>query len=160
MKNILIVDMQKGFINKNNEFLVERINNYLADNCFDNVFYTRYINKPNSPFVNILKWNGMLNQDEQSIVVNQKDHSTIFTKEGYGLSQNMITTLKDKGIESIEVCGTDKDACVMAIAYNLFDAGIKPIILSSLCASSSSNKNIHNNSIEIMKRSFGLDNVK
>ena len=60
----------------------------------------------------------------------------------------------------MEICGTDTDACCLAIAFNLFDNNIKPIILSDLCASSSRNKNIHNNALEIMKRQFGIENIK
>lgn len=160
MKNIIIVDMQKGFINQNNQFLIEKINSYLHLNCFENIFYTKYINQSGSPFLEILKWNGMLKNEDQQIVVDILSNSTIFTKSGYGLTPDMIKCLKDKNITEIELCGTDTDACVMAISYNLFDNNIKPIILSSLCGSSSSNNKIHNNSIEIMKRSFGTDNIK
>lgn len=71
----------------------------------------------------------------------------------------MIDKIKALNIDEIEICGTDTDACVMAIAYNLFDNNIKPIILENLCGSSSSNPNIHCNSIEIMKRSFGKENI-
>ena len=37
----------------------------------------------------------------------------------------------------MEIYGTDTDACCLAIAFNLFDNNIKPIILYDLCASSS-----------------------
>lgn len=160
MKNIIVVDMQKGFINQNNQFLIEKVNSYLHSNCFKNVFYTECINQSGGPFLEILKWNAMLKIEEQQIVVDILNNSTIFTKNGYGLTPEMIKCLKDKNITEIELCGTDTDACVMAIAYNLFDNNIKPIILSSLCGSSSSNKKLHNNSIEIMKRSFGKENIK
>ena len=60
----------------------------------------------------------------------------------------------------MDICGTDTDACCLAIAFNLFDNNISPIILSSLCASSSSNKEIHNHALEIMKRQFGSASVK
>ena len=40
MKNIIIVDMQKGFINENSKHLVDRINTYLKSNKFDNIFFT------------------------------------------------------------------------------------------------------------------------
>ena len=70
-----------------------------------------------------------------------------------------IKHLKDLGITEIEICGTDTDACCLAIAFNLFDNCIKPIILSNLCASSSRNKNNHLNALDIMKRQFGNDNV-
>ena len=60
----------------------------------------------------------------------------------------------------MEICGTDTDACCLAIAFNLFDNNIKPIILSELCANSSNNINLHKNALEIMKRQFGTNNIK
>lgn len=51
MKTLLIVDMQKGFINSNNEFLINKINELLEKNIFENIVLTKYKNKRNSPFV-------------------------------------------------------------------------------------------------------------
>ena len=70
MKNIIIVDMQKGFINDNNKHLVDKINTYLTSNKFDNIFFTQCINNNESPYVKILNWNGMTNIDEQKLIIN------------------------------------------------------------------------------------------
>ena len=159
MKNIIVIDMQKGFINKNNIHLVEKINEYLNNNNFDNVFFTKCVNSPESPFMNILNWNGVNNEQEQEIVVNVPKNAKILIKHGYGIG-GQVQQIKNLGVNEIEICGTDTDACCMAIAFDLFDCNIKPIILSDLCASSSSDLNIHNNALEIMKRQFGKDNIK
>ena len=44
MKNIIIVDMQKGFMKETNSHLIEKINNYLKKNIFDNIFFTKSVN--------------------------------------------------------------------------------------------------------------------
>jgi len=160
MKSIIIIDMQKGFINKNNEHIVNAINDYLSVNEFSNVFYTKFLNNQKSPFVEILKWNGMLNKNEQELMVNIKDNAIIFEKNTYGLSYDNLNIIKNLNIKVMELCGTDTDACVLTIASQLFDNNIKPIILSKLCASSSNNKNLHNNALEIMARSFGNECIK
>lgn len=155
MKNIIVVDMQKGFMNERNSFLIEKINRYLKENEFDNIFFTKCVNDSQSPFTSILKWNGARSEDEQEIVVDVLDDAKVLVKNGYGLSNASIELVKSLGVREIEICGTDTDACCLAIAFNMFDGGIKPIILSNLCASSSSNENMHKNTIEIMKRQFG-----
>lgn len=163
MKNIIIVDMQDGFINDNNRYLVDRIDNYVKQNKFDYVIYTKYKNSENSPFVEILNYTSLMSEAEQRFVIEQNPdckEKLIFEKMGYGLTQKMIDDIKLLRIKEIEVCGTDADACVMAIAYNLFDNGIKPIILKDLIGSSSRNKDITEYSITIMERSFGKENVK
>ncbi|MBO7527933.1 MAG: cysteine hydrolase [Clostridia bacterium] len=160
MKNIIIVDMQKGFINENNIHIVQKINEYLNENKFDNIIFTKCTNSPDSPFRSILNWDGLNNVDEQEIIVNIPNNSHIITKDCYGISIDDIRFLKSLNINEIEICGTDTDACCLSIAFNLFDNNIKPIILQNLCASSSSNKNIHKNSLEIMKRQFGKENIR
>ena len=160
MKNIIIVDMQKGFMKETNFHLIEKINNYLKQNDFDNIFFTKCVNDSDSPYTKLLNWNGITNEEEQEIIVNIPNNSIILTKNCYGLSNKNIKLFKNLGITEMEICGTDTDACCLAISFNLFDNNIRPIILSDLCASSSRNKNIHNNALEIMKRQFGNDNVK
>ena len=160
MKNIIIVDMQKGFIKENNKHLIEKINNYLKSNTFDNIFFTKCINDEKSPYTKILNWNGITNEKEQGLILDIPKGAKIITKNCYGLSCDNIKMFKDLDISEIEICGTDTDACCLAIAFNLFDNNIKPIILSHLCASSSRNNNFHNNALEIMKRQFGSKNIK
>ena len=163
MKNIIVVDMQKGFMTKSNLHLVEKINNYLRQNNFDNIFFTKCINNCDSPFTKILNWNGVTKHEDQEIVCDIPKGAKILIKDCYGLSAENINLLKNyaKGdITEIEICGTDTDACCLAIAFNLLDNNIKPIILSDLCASSSSNKDIHSYALKIMERQFGSENVK
>ena len=160
MKNIIIIDMQKGFMKETNYHLIEKINNYLKQNNFDSIFFTKCINDCDSPYTKLLNWNGITMEEEQEIVIDIPQNAKILTKNCYGLSNENIKLFKDLGITEMEICGTDTDACCLAIAFNLFDNNIKPIILSDLCASSSRNKNVHNNALEIMKRQFGNDNVK
>ena len=152
--------MQKGFINDNNRHIVEKINNYLKNNVFDNIIYTKYVNYEGSPFVKILDWHAMRASSEQEFCVDFVKGATIIPKVGYGVNMEDIAKLKKLGIEEIEICGTDTDACVLAVAFQLFDSGIKPIILKDLCASSSSNIEMHNMAIKVMERQFGKDNVR
>ena len=160
MKNIIIIDMQKGFMKETNYHLIEKINNYLKENNFDNIFFTKCVNNSDSPYTKILNWSGITKEEEQEIIVNIPNNAKILTKNCYGLTYENIKLFKNLGITEMEICGTDTDACCLAIAFNLFDNNIKPIVLSNLCASSSRNKNIHNNALQIMKRQFGNDNVK
>ena len=88
MKNIIIVDMQEGFINDNNYHLVDKINTYLTSHKFDNIFFTQCINNNESPYIKILNWNGMTNIDEQKFAINIPRQAKVLTKNCYGISQN------------------------------------------------------------------------
>lgn len=93
MKNIIIVDMQRGFINNHNKCLVKKINNYLQLNKFD-IIFTKCVNNSKSPFTNILNWGGVQNHLEQEIVVNVPENSRILIKNTYGISNENIKLLK------------------------------------------------------------------
>ena len=55
-KVLLIVDMQKGFINKKEYLDLEiKINDLIKKNTYDFYIFTKFINKSNSFYVNILK---------------------------------------------------------------------------------------------------------
>lgn len=70
MKNIIIVDMQKGFMKESNNFLIDRINEYISKNHFDNIFLTKCVNNDNSPFQTILNWNGVKTKEQQEFAIN------------------------------------------------------------------------------------------
>jgi hypothetical protein len=146
--------MQKGFINKNNEFLVAAIQNLLNQNIFDNVILTKYKNNADSPFVNILGWNGLQDNESQQLVCHSQNAS-IIEKYSYGIPYCEIQKLKQQQVKEVYLCGTDIDACVLNIAYNLFDNNIKPIFIKELCATSSSNIKLNDYSFAIIERNFG-----
>lgn len=99
------------------------------------------------------------NEQEFAINVDNYNNASIFTKTGYGLSENIIKTLKEKNISEIEIVGTDIDVCVLCIAFNLFDNNIKPIIIKDLCESSSSKTEIIKSALAVMERQFGKENI-
>lgn len=160
MKNLIVVDMQKGFINEHNKHLVDKINKYLSANEFENIFLTQCVNNNQSPYIKILNWNGMLSAEEQMFAINIPKQAKVITKNCYGVSQKDIEMFKNLEIGEMEICGTDIDACVLAIGFNLFDNNIKPIFIKDLCATSSSNENLTSYAYSIIERQFGIDSIK
>ena len=158
MKSLMVVDMQKGFMNENNMFLIDKINTYLNSNDFDYIFYTKFNNRSESLFSKLLNWNEMTSSDAQELAVDFHSNAIVFEKDGYGLTKSQIDTLKKMNITEIEICGTDIDACVLSIMFNLFDAGIKPILLKDL--TSSSTKDMIPPALKIIKNQFGESCIK
>ena len=106
------------------------------------VIATQFINPDNSAFRRALDYNDMgrgdpgTNLDER--VEARADH--VVAKYGYG-------------IDSALVVGFDTDACVLATAYSLFDAGIVPVIDSRGCASSGV-ADVHEAALKIAARNL------
>lgn len=109
----------------------------------------------------------MFNSPEIDFALNLPKDTFIVQKSSYGLPNSMFVKkgLKiDKNLviprdSEIYLCGTDYDACVLAIAYQLFDNGFAPKIISN-CIGSASRNPIDKTIVErIMTRNFGRASV-
>lgn len=152
-KVLLIVDMQNGFITKPNyKNLQSKINGLIKLDDYDNYIFTKFINKDESLYEKKLNWFKLKSEESQTICVDIPENSFILEKYGYGLNNEQINQIKALNIDSIDICGLQTDACVYAIAFQLFDNGISPNILINYCQTS-----LERNSIakEIMIHQFG-----
>src|SRR3989338_8335989 len=61
----------------------------------------------------------------------------------------IIEALKENKVQEVHLCGFDTDCCVLATAYDLFDLGLKPVILENLTWSTSKDK-LHNAAIKMV----------
>lgn len=61
--------------------------------------------------------------------------------------------------EEVTLVGVDTDACVLATAIDLFEMGIKPIIIED-CVGSSGGEECHEAGMLILKRSIGKEQIR
>ena len=156
MKCLMVVDMQQGFMYAENyKNLAKKIDFLLENQKYDKVFYTKFVNLKDSLYIKKLKWNKLTTPQEQEICVKVVDNSKIFTKYGYGLSIDDLNYIKDlkqnQELNEIDICGLQTDACVYAIAFQMFDLGIYPNILLDYCET---NDNIKEPIKQIFNRQF------
>jgi nicotinamidase-related amidase len=62
--------------------------------------------------------------------------------------------LHEREIDTVVLCGVDTDACVMATALDAFDHGLRPLVLSDLCASSGGDS-YHQAALMLLERNIG-----
>ena len=144
-KVLLIVDMQKGFINKKvySDLLI-KINDLIKRNSYDYYIFTKFINKNNSLYVSKLNWKNLMSEESQKICVAIPNNSLVIEKFGYGLNEQQIQKIKDivSSDNQIDICGLQTDACVYAISLQLFDNNIFPNILINYTATSTNIENV------------------
>ena len=132
MRALLIVDMQKGFM-KNNDYWVlsDRISNLVNNGGYDKVIFTKFINDntKNSLFVDKLGWHGLQSKEEQDFSFLLPQNAIVFNKYGYGLGEDCLQYIANLHIDEMDLCGVESEACVCAIAFQLWDRGIYPNIL-------------------------------
>ena len=152
-KVLIVVDMQNGFVTKQNYIdLANRINNLISKNEYDKYIFTRFVNKENSFYETKLNWHELKDKQSQKICLNIPNNSIIFQKTGYGLTNEQIDYLKSLSVETVDVCGLQTDACVYAISFQLFDNGIYPNILKNYCETAPQRNEIAK---EILSHQFG-----
>jgi len=161
MKNaLLIIDVQKFFINEFTKDIPKKIANFIKKHKFDFVLFFKFINSKDSNFVKLLNWQRMLSSPEIDYVPELKKFITknnVFIKSTFSAFKlkKFLEFLKGNQIVKLYICGTDTNACVLSTAIEAFDLGFDVKVLEDLCASHSG-KQYHKNAIEILKRNANL----
>ena len=142
---LLIIDLQKGF--NPTEKMVGGI--LKKARSYDTIIATKFVNG-NPLFKRVLKYPDLT---KEGLKLEELPKGTkIFKKTGYGLSQPILNFLKRRGIKRVDVCGLETDACIVASMYNLWDAGIRPVLVKELSATPS--RKFENAALVISKRNF------
>lgn len=143
MKNILIVvDVQNGFVRyEQTKKNACNIKDLLKSNIFDCVIATKFINNSNSIYSKVLNWNRLISEEDRSFFDNIDNNidiiieKPIYTCVNTAFIQRLTQINKGKFPSYVFVVGSDTDCCVLKISTDLFENGIRPIILTNYCAS-------------------------
>jgi len=161
-KALVIIDAQKGFINKLTNKIPSKIRVFIEKNKedYDLIIFTKYINHKNSNFVKNLKWSGFMDKKETAIVDELKcfvNSKNLFIKDTYGsfVDNKLLNLLKRHKIGQVELAGIDTENCVLTFARDAFDRGMAVVVHKNLSASHSSLK-LHNAALEIIKKNIGI----
>lgn len=138
---LLVIDLQEGFSPSKN--LIRKLEE--AIKFYDEVVFTKFTNAPNSLFRKQLGWAG----DGGDICL-PTSGKMILEKMGYGLTADNLEILSDLGCSEWHLVGLETDACVMACAFNLFDAGIPFKIVADACESP-----FHKQALPMLAKQFG-----
>lgn len=129
MKNILIVDMQVGYLNEDDNKIVKNLNNYLKNNQFGTVLYTKFITNHNGTSFKNIHWFGIYDKLDRKLAVRKLQQGKVFEKKCHGLTPLIINYLIDEKVKEIEICGVNNDNNFELILAQLNQLNIKPIIL-------------------------------
>lgn len=148
MEPLIIVDLQKAFPVPPE--LVARIRRYARR--FPQRIFTRFENPPRSQFRKLLDQRCCAPGTRDTAFFIEPDNGDlVIDKQGYGLAPRHLRRIKALGVKRATVCGIDTDACVLAVMFSLFDAGIECRVKPNLCWSSSG---LHEEALKIIKAQF------
>jgi len=157
-KALLIVDVQQQFINKYTKNIPVKIRNFIDDNQFDLVVFSRFVNTPGSNWIKS-GWNKMMTAEETQIVPELDkflNQDNTFTKTAFSVfaSDNFRKIIKENHITDLYIVGLDTHACIYATALEAFARGLNVRVISDLCAVSHGSK-YHTMALEMIRKNLG-----
>ena len=141
MKSILIIiDIQNGFARyEQTKDLGEKVVKLSNSGFFDTVIATRFINNEGSPYTEFLNWHRLMASPEIDLVDGLKADIVVDKPIYTCVNEEFIKLLQEQNNgqkpRAVFVCGADTDCCVLTIANDLFQNGIKPLVLLNYCNS-------------------------
>jgi nicotinamidase-related amidase len=160
---LLVVDVQKGFVNQFTEQVPARVCRLIERGTWEPLLFTRFVNVPGSPYQRLLDWHDCERPPQTDLADDVADHAKrgrVFAKEGLtGLTAEMRDYLTEQRFEQMTVVGIDTDMCVLKIALDLFDLGIRPIVLADCCGSTLG-AYAHLAGLAILSRNIGPEQIR
>ncbi|MDP2401954.1 MAG: isochorismatase family cysteine hydrolase, partial [Actinomycetota bacterium] len=137
-----------------------RIKELLASGVFDNIVFTRFYNAPGSPYRRILDWHRLSSQHEQQIHSDLLGYADVVLDKGVysAVTPELLEMLREADAADVFIAGIDTDCCVLTTAVDLFQEGIRPLVLSHYCASNGG-ADSHTAALTCLGRLIGLRNV-
>lgn len=161
-KALIVVDAQKFFLTQKTRGIVKQIQEYLNKHWSDYkiVYFTIFKNDPSAPVWRISNWKDCATPPDTDICDEIKpftNSKNLFYKNFFSAAR--VTQIKEglrqNKISEVDLCGFDTDCCVLATAYDLFDQGIKPVVLENLTWSTSREK-LHVSALKMLRRNIGF----
>ena len=95
-KMLLVIDLQKSFINPNTEFLISKIDSLVNSGSYDLVVFTKFINDNDSMWVKKLNYKGCISLEDRKIMINTKDNIVLEKSLYTAYSTNLINLINLK----------------------------------------------------------------
>lgn len=161
-KALIVIDVQKYFLNDKNRYFPAKVRGYVLKNKdkFDLIVFTNFVNNESAPVYKTLGWRDCLKSPDIDFADELKPAlkmGKVFKKSVLSCLKvpKILSLLKKRRITDLYLCGIDTDCCVLATAYDGFDSGYKVNVLRSLCLSTGG-KNLHKNALAMVKRNVGF----
>ena len=160
---LLVVDVQRGFINEYTHHIPERVGQLIRSGRYEPVLFTRFVNAPAGPYHAFLDWHACAGPPDTDLAPELEpfaEADRVFAKPGLcGVPQELAAYLRERGWQRVVVVGIDTDMCVLKIAMDLFDRGIEPVVLTDCCASTAGLQ-AHLAGLAVLARNIGAERLR
>ncbi|MDQ3695906.1 MAG: cysteine hydrolase [Chloroflexota bacterium] len=160
---LLVVDVQRCFLNIFTSHVPRRIRQVIESRRYDQVWFTRFINVEDGPYRAFLDWHGGAEPPDTDLAPELMPWTApdrIFTKPGLtGPPAELAAHLRRLGPRQVHLVGIDTDMCVLKVAMDVFDLGIRPVVLVDCCASTAGLQ-AHLAGLAVLARNIGAEQLR
>jgi nicotinamidase-related amidase len=155
---LLIVDVQKGFINEWTTHVPARVE--ALQDSFDKVIISRFYNPQKSLFRKLIGFQEFsLGSPQTGLAFTPKDSVTIIDTPTYScVNTAFIDRLRRDGVTRVHLCGIATESGVLKCAVDLFEIGIEPVVLAHACGSHCG-PDLHATGLRILRHLIGEKQV-
>jgi nicotinamidase-related amidase len=157
-KALLVVDVQKGFINRHTKHIPALVENLLPS--YRHVIATRFVNPESSNYRRLINWTKFSRGTKDTeLAFDAGPNTVVIEKSGYScVNGDFLKILDALGVEEVHIVGMDTDVCVLKCAADLFDVDRTPVIRAACCASHAGPE-FHASAIRIISRFIGAGQI-
>ncbi len=159
---LVVVDMQNGFLNEKSRHIIPNVE-LLVRECRRlsiPVVFTRFFNRPGSPFERLIDWNEMYSPPDTDLADElQPDAETVVDKYFYtSFTTKMLELIEANSWRRMIVCGVTTESCVTKTAVDAFERGMVPLVVSDACASNAGEK-YHQAGLLVLEMFIGIKQI-
>jgi nicotinamidase-related amidase len=163
---LVVVDAQNGFVNSGSAHVIPVITDLVRrwQDAGGHVIFTRYHNYPNSPYERLIGWRALHEAPETDLVDElvpfaEPPGAHVIDKTTYSaFTAQFREHIAEHGFSDLYVCGIATDGCVLATAYDAFDEGFTPWVITDACASNATSNipdEVHQAALLLIARNLG-----
>lgn len=152
-KALIIVDVEPDFIRASDEPIVQNIRTLLARMPYDAYIEAVFGTENNTLWAKETGWSFPLEEtrnDVRDLIPEKHLHVIKNTKSVFKGDQDVVSFLKNQGIEEVHVIGFDINDCVLTTAQEAFDLGFFTYVIEE-CSGSSESDNLKDAAIAILR---------
>ncbi|MCB2101696.1 MAG: cysteine hydrolase [Rhodobacterales bacterium] len=158
MPGLIVIDVQRGFITPDTRHVPDLVTR--LQHRFDAVWVSRFVNPPGSAHRRLLGWARFApGSDETALAFRPRAGARLADKTTYTCDGPPLRAwLAAHGLDTVYLAGIATDGCVLKTAVDLFEGGLRPVVLAGACASHGG-ADCHAAGLLLLKRFVGAGQV-
>jgi nicotinamidase-related amidase len=136
---LLVIDMQKGFVNEHSNHVVRNVDNLIraCQGCSIPIVFTRFLNFAGSPYEKLIGWDRVSCEPETDIIDELIPYAeSVIDKNFYSaIIPDLVKRIRQNDWKTMILCGIATESCVLKTAADAFELGLRPIVVSDATAS-------------------------